>query len=359
MNKKTIILAGSGHAHLEVLKSLNTIDTNEHQYFLVSPNHLTYYSGLIPRLISGDIQIQDLSIASAQYANSKGVTFVQDTIQSINSHDNTVYLKSGKKIGFDIISLNLGGTASTLPSQCPATTIELRPIDEFVKKWPEVEKALLRDRTHRIVVVGGGAAAVEVATALRIKLKRINKPTARVDIITKGSRLCSSYSVRTSKSIESALKKEDIHIHFNEKVEKIEINSLKLKNKTHLDFDLVFVVTPTQPSHLSSSPIDFHLQNSANIFSVGDGTRMSLFPELPRSGVIAVHQGRHLAKNLKKWLNKKPLEKWIPPRRQLNILITGHRSAHLVWGPISFNFKWVYFLKKWIDNRYVKQFNKK
>ena len=69
---KTIILAGSGHAHLEVIKAFSKNETTAHRFLLISPHRHTYYSGLIPRLIAGEIDAKNLTINSADFAEAKG-----------------------------------------------------------------------------------------------------------------------------------------------------------------------------------------------------------------------------------------------------------------------------------------------
>ena len=79
-------------------------------------------------------------------------------------------------------------------------------------------------------------------------------------------------------------------------------------------------------------------------------------PNLPRSGVIAVHQGRHLAQSIRAILAGHNLRDFAIPQNQLNILISGDRSARLVWGSVSFKGQWPLLLKNWIDESYMKKF---
>lgn len=131
---KTIIFAGSGHAHLEVIKGLSKSEIAQHQFILISPQKMTYYSGLIPRFISGDITAEQLTIHSADFAESKGFFFIQDSILSVDSKNNTVTLTSGKNIYFDILSLNTGGIIKKIPTESPFQTIYLRPFDDFIHR---------------------------------------------------------------------------------------------------------------------------------------------------------------------------------------------------------------------------------
>ena len=90
LSLKHILLIGNGHSHLEVLKKLSQKETSTNQYTLISPEPISYYSGLLPRLIMGDILVDSLIIQSAQYAVSKGVKFINDRLVSFNPEDKVV-----------------------------------------------------------------------------------------------------------------------------------------------------------------------------------------------------------------------------------------------------------------------------
>jgi selenide,water dikinase len=387
----TIILAGSGHAHLEVVKALSKEEISKHRFLLISPHRQTYYSGLIPRLIMGEIEASDLTINSADFAETKGFHFIQDSVRAINQAENTVLLASGREERFDLLSLNIGGTPKRIPTESPQHTINVRPFDDFIPRWREVQSICSANVNPRFVVVGGGAAAVEVATALRVRLNR-NQPRkgralkdealnnqalkSEVILVSKGIRLCEGYSEQISALLRKSLRDLNIQVRLNEPVNEIFLKHIKLKSGEKVQFDSIFIATPTEPSEIISSQIDSTLRIAANIFAVGDCTTMLDHPELPRSGVIAVQQGRHLVQSLRSYgigpssgsdpaRNSNPVSNSSPDpnpmdftikSKQLNILISGENSAHLIWGRFSFDGNIPLRIKNWIDKRYIKSF---
>lgn len=354
---KTIILAGSGHAHLEIIKSLSKRETSENQFILISPNKDTYYSGLIPSLIAGKIEANNLTIKSAEFAEAQGIHFIQDLVQSVDQEKSSLTLAGGKILKFDLLSMNIGGEVVEMISKLNDEIVYLRPLDAFLKKWSNIQRIYGQDTSPRFIVVGGGAAAVEVATALRIHLNNMRATSGEIHLISKGPRLCENYSEKVSAAIITSLIKLNISVYLNEYVEEIVSKTLNLKNGTNIEFDSIFVVTPTRPSKLLTGGIDSKLRYSNNIFAAGDAAIMTNFPRLPRSGVIAVHQGRHLAQSIRKFLEGLCPKDFIIPQNQLNILISGHKTARLVWGSFSIEGNWPFRIKNWIDERYINSFN--
>jgi selenide,water dikinase len=350
--KKTVLLVGGGHAHLEIVKALSAEEIAHHRFILISLSRQTFYSGLIPRLIAGEIEEQELTIQSAGFAEAKGIQFIEGEVKSVDRVASTVTLLTGETVGFDVLSINVGGTPRRIPSESPQNTIYLRPFDEFMPKWRELLRVIATKVNPRFVVVGGGAAAVEVAAALGIRFKG-----SRVDIVTQGSRLCESYFPSISQRIERSLVLRGAKVHCNEPIESIQQGVLRLKKGDDLEFDAIFVVTPTGPSKVVSAKVDSKLRWSENIFAAGDGVQMADQPSLPRSGVVAVHQGRHLVQSLRRVLSNQVALDFQPKKRQLNILVTGESSARLVWGRLSFEGKWPFRIKNWIDERYMAGFD--
>lgn len=351
-----ILLIGSGHAHLEVINGLTKSETEKHQFILVSPFSETYYSGLIPRLLTGEIEPQDLTILSADYAKSKGLLFIQDSLASVDQIQKNVTLKSGQILTYDILSINIGGTPIVIPTEAPFQTINLRPFDQFLPRWKEVQKICSKCLNPTFVVIGGGSAAVEIATALRIRLNKNQAFKSEIHLITQSSRLCVNYKEKISKAIHKNLVEMKIQVHFDEKVDLIHSKYILLKNNAQLKFDLVFVVTSTKPSNLLNDQSDSTLRISPFVFAVGDAIQMKNEPQLPRSGVIAIQQGRHLLESLRRILNgQKPLSFKIKSK-QINILISKENSARLIWGPLHFEGALALKIKNWIDQNYIKKF---
>lgn len=351
---KTIILAGSGHAHLEILKALTKEETASNRFLLISPSPVTYYSGLIPRLIMGDVATPALTIESARYASAKGVQFIQDSIRSFDPIAKEVTLESGRIEKFDILSLNTGATPQEVPTLSPFNTIYLKPFATFIEKWREVQRICSACTNPRFVVVGGGAAAVEVATALRVRLDRNQARRSEIHLVTKSSRLCESYAEKISATIHRSLLNNRIEVHLDQPVSSIEGKFIVLKSGKPLKFDSIFMATPNVAT--PARTVDAYLRLSPDIFAAGDSANLEGYPELPKSGVIAVHQGRYLAESLRKMLRGESPDPFRPASHQLSILVSSAQSARLVWGEWSVEGKAALRLKNFIDQRYMNSF---
>jgi selenide,water dikinase len=364
---KKIILLGAGHANLEVLKALNTEETAENKFVLISPTQSIQYSGMIPRLIMGEIQPSQLSVAVKDFAEKKGVEFVQGRASQIDLTMKQVKLEDGQKLNFDVLSINIGGSPGKIETQCPHNTVYLKPFTEFFEKWHSIQGLCSSCRKIAFVIVGGGAAAVEIAIALKLRLMRNNAKSSTVHLVTRGNRICQSYKEPISAELLKSILALGIKVHFNEDIESIPDKYLTLKNGEKIKFDYIFVSTPNQPAILDIQPkpkqdssgfylSDKKLQLAPLVFIAGDCANINGISNLPKSGVIAVHEGRMLVKNIRSGLSEGELLEFDASSKTLNILVDGESSARLIWGDATFSGKIAMKIKNWIDNKYMKKF---
>jgi NADH dehydrogenase FAD-containing subunit len=91
------------------------------------------------------------------------------------------------------------------------------------------------------------------------------------------------------------------------------------------------------------------------VFAVGDSGTIAETPT-PKAGVYAIRQGPILWKNLARLLAGQPLLQYAPRSNFLKLLNTGDGQAlgeYLGW---SFQGRWVWKVKDWIDGRFMDQF---
>ena len=190
-----IILAGGGHAHLSVLADWAKLPPAQTERWLLTSSRYTAYSGMLPGWLAGNYRSADLMIDLDPQARYAGVHLVIADIIGLDADAKTIQLSSGVQMGFDLASLATGGEANvTSLLALGDKLLPVKPVDSFVAKWSAfVERSQLRG-TARVIVVGGGAAGVEMAIG--------TQPCAAYQF-TQSFR----WSVRRAASLQAMLKK--------------------------------------------------------------------------------------------------------------------------------------------------------
>jgi selenide, water dikinase len=99
-----------------------------------------------------------------------------------------------------------------------------------------------------------------------------------------------------------------------------------------------------------------------NVFAGGDCVTMAPYEHLdrpfpPKAGVYAVRGGPVITNNIAHYLNGEELEKYVPQTEFLALLMTGDRRAVGTKFGFSFDGKWVWNLKDYIDVGFMKLFD--
>lgn len=368
---KKIALVGAGHANLEVLKSLDANKSPHWRFFLFSIEDTVLYSGLIPRWVLGQIPQQKLLIDLERLCLSKGVAHVQSRVVRIDADHRTLVTSDGHSYGFDLLYLNVGGVPASIAvdPQSADRCIPVKPLRPFIEKWHEIERTLHFYQDLTIAVVGGGAASIEIATAMSLRLRSLHGSRSRVHLFTAADRVGKNYDLKISQSLMKSIQIAGVEVHLSHEVTQVEAQRLFFKDKTlSFGFDFAFHALPvTAPPALELRGIatdsngfvlvDEFLRASPHVFAAGDCTAFVSERGLPRSGVTAVQQGGLLTANLHRSVSDEALRPYVPPRSQLNILLSGQGSAHAIFGSYFVSGKTAWLLKNYIDNRYLKSFN--
>jgi NADH dehydrogenase FAD-containing subunit len=163
-----ILFAGGGHTHLAALGALAQRVRGRARLVLVSESSQLLYSGMMPGWLAGRYALQDCAIDLRELAQRAGVEWVTDTLVDIDFQARQAVGAHGTRYGWDLLSLNVGTAVDPgVIRDAALTVLPVKPFGHFVQRWQEwLARAPLRPRC---IVVGGGAAAFEVACALRAR----------------------------------------------------------------------------------------------------------------------------------------------------------------------------------------------
>lgn len=361
-----LLLAGGGHAHLGVLEAWIRRRPVGVETWMVTPDPSISYSGMIPGWMAGIYADGEQMIDLRPLANAAGVRLVLDTICGIDCGRRLAALAGGKVLSFDVLSLATGGEVDTSSlAVLGDRLLPVRPVQDFITTWPRVvEEAALRPG-YCLVVVGGGAAGIELVLAATQALQRVTAH-AEVVLVTDEAGLLSGHvpSVREKALAVLGANRIAVHVGHGAGVS----DGILLADGTAIDADCVIAATGSKaPRWFRSSGLQLNAQgfiavgadlrsiSHPYVFAAGDIVSRVDRP-VDRSGVHAVKAGPVLAVNLRAALLGGQMRSYIPNRRTLYLLATGDRRAILSWGPIVFSGRLMWRLKDWIDRRFINRF---
>ena len=177
-----VLLCGGGHAHLEVLRRSWLTPDPRQQMTLVSPDAMFTYSGMVPGVIAGHYDAAEAQIPLAPLARAAGATFIEDRVMQIDLGIRVARLQSGSSLAFDVLSLDVGSTTDLALPGAREHAIPVRPFERLLAAVDGF-RTRIADASLRIAVVGGGAAGVELAFAIRHGLAQPHTRNATGNLI--------------------------------------------------------------------------------------------------------------------------------------------------------------------------------
>lgn len=357
MPQKTLVLIGCGHANIQVLHAISGFDV---KVVLISDVEFSPYSGMLPGYLAGDYREDELVFGLESICKRFNYQLIHQVVQSVDPIKNEIFLSDGQIIKFDLCSINVGILPAPIGGFDDNTNvIYVKPISRFLTKWKSATSS--PEMNRNVVVIGGGAAAFELAVACSLTLSK------NVTMIAGSPQL--TLPIGAHHRARLSLIKRGIQLIEGSRVTKITNNKIILLNREQ-PFDLCLVATSASPPPILSKsdlPLDSRgylltderlcVEGFSHIFAAGDC--ISFAGEvLPKSGVYAVRQGTVLAHNiLCKLKNKKRLKKYRPQKSVLSILVSGKQEAILCWKGFAIEGHWAWRLKRFIDKKFMQRFS--
>jgi selenide,water dikinase len=342
-----LLLAGGGHTHaLLLLRWLMRGQRPPGAITLVNRASTALYSGMLPGLVAGVYALEECSIDLRRLCAAVDVTLVIAEISGLELAGRQLLLAGRPPLVWDWLSLDLGATTSNLDG----CRIGVKPLEPFLH-WLQQRPA----EAQPLRIRGGGAAAVELALALRGR-----QPDQALELLLRGDQL--HLQPTAARPLGERLLRQA---------------GVAVRRRVAADRPAELACTGSRaPAWLAEAglPCDgdgrirttacLQVEGQPRIFAVGDCGVLGAAPR-PPSGVWAVRAAPTLAANLARCLAAgeppRRLRAWRPQRRALQLLADLSRgeapAAIALWGPLALGpspllWRW----KQHIDRRFMARF---
>jgi len=362
--KKHLIFAGAGHSHIHSIVNLDKFANAGIRITVVNRSEYHYYSGMGPGILSGFYNIDEVRFNIKEITENSGCRFIKGEVKMILPEENKIILSDNSELIYDLISFNTGSEVKPLKSSGDVKNLfTVKPVENIF---------LIRDRINgssikkNIVVIGGGAAGVEVASNICDLVYSSNRD-AEISIIT-NEHLLSGYTRSFYHKSLRSLQIKGIKIYENKNVEMIDPQNILLSSGEILKYDIAVNASGIYPSRLFIDSkmktgddggliVNKYLQSMEYPGIFGGGDCITFAPEkLNKVGVYAVREGTTLFRNLQAYAAGFELEEFKPQKEYLTILNTGFKKGLMFWKGLSFYGHPAFYFKYYLDSRFMKKY---
>jgi selenide,water dikinase len=364
MTERNLVLAGGGHAHVEVLRQLAAQPIAGWRVTLVTREVFSPYSGMLPGVAAGLYRPEQALIDTRALAARAGATLVVDRVTGLDPDARLLRRAEGASLPYDLLSIDTGATPDT--SRAPGAAehaVPLKPIDGLLARLDRLFAEAEGGQT--VAVVGGGAAGCEMALAMAARLG----PRGVQVVLVVGARgVLPGLAEAAGRRMARALAERGVRLRSGEDVTEVTATALHFAAGPAVAADVVLWATGAaaapwlEESGLRRDARGFLLVEPTlqalgrpEVFAAGDVA--SLIPQpLPKAGVFAVRQGPVLARNLRAAAEGRPLARYEPQKDWLVLLSLGDGRAIGTRNGLVFAGRWVWWWKDWIDRRFMARY---
>lgn len=364
MTDKHLLLAGGGHAQVEVLRQWAERPLAGWRVTLLTREAQSPYSGMLPGVAAGLYRPQDALIDIRALAARAGAALLVDSVLGLDPAGRLLRRGGGEAVRYDLLSINTGATPDL--GQVPgaaAHAVPLKPIDALLPRLAALEAEARPGQA--IAVVGAGAAGTEMALALAA---RLGPRGVALTLVVGAAGLLPGLPEAFRRRIRAALCRAGIALLEGEEVAAVTEAGLRFRRRAALPADTVLWATGAAPAAwLAESSLvrdargfllvepTLQAVGQPAIFAAGDVASLR-DASLPKAGVVAVRQGAVLARNLRAAAEGRALEAYRPQRDWLILLATGDGRALGTRNCLTFGGRWVWWWKDRIDRRFMARY---
>ncbi len=173
--ESSLVLVGAGHSNISLIRRFAMEPIDHVRLIVINPDFTAPYSGMLPGYLAGQYSLNDLFIDVAALCKQAGAHLIQGSLERVDAETKTLHISHQASfdsetlsVHYDFAVLNTGAApAKSFPVSHPDCHY-VKPIQNLLADLPRMDRVL--SKAHRsLVIVGGGAAGIELAFAFRAR----------------------------------------------------------------------------------------------------------------------------------------------------------------------------------------------
>ena len=229
------------------------------------------------------------------YAEFAQARFILAKVAGLNLAERQVIFSNRPALNFDTLSINTGSTPckSTVPG-ASEHTVAVKPVSQFLKLWQDINQQLEMGNRPSLIIVGGGAAGVEIALACRHR----SPEKLEIHLVHQQPSLLDTHPPAVGRRLADVCTQRNINLHLGEEVIQAFEHSVLCRSGLTIEGDHILWATGAcAPNWIADSGIETThngfiqvtntLQSTSHpfVFAAGDIASMKSYQRPKARGV--------------------------------------------------------------------------
>ncbi len=330
-----IIIIGGGFGGLSFLQKARK---SKNDFILIDKTNHHLFQPLLYQVATAVLSPADITVPLRNlFKNDKNVKTILSEVKEINKEKKEITLDNAEVISYDKLIISAGSSysffgknewskfAKGLKVINDALDIREKILKAFEKAENEKDEGI-RKKYLNFVIVGGGPTGVELAGSIaEIAYKNMTKEfrnfsstDANIYLLEAGDRILPSYSESLAKKSYKFLNDLGVKVMTKERVENIEEMKVTTNKQVIYADNIIWAAgneasplikyldTETDNEGRAVVNLDCSIKEDNEVYVIGDAANFKTESgeSLPGIAPVAIQQGRYVAHNIKKNIEK-------------------------------------------------------
>ena len=330
-----IIIIGGGFGGLSFLQKARK---SKNDFILIDKTNHHLFQPLLYQVATAVLSPADITVPLRNlFKNDKNVKTILSEVKEINREKKEITLDNAEVISYDKLIISAGSSysffgknewskfAKGLKVINDALDIREKILKAFEKAENEKDEGI-RKKYLNFVIVGGGPTGVELAGSIaEIAYKNMTKEfrnfsstDANIYLLEAGDRILPSYSESLAKKSYKFLNDLGVKVMTKERVENIEEMKVTTNKQVIYADNIIWAAgneasplikyldTETDNEGRAIVNLDCSIKEDNEVYVIGDAANFKTESgeSLPGIAPVAIQQGRYVAHNIKKNIEK-------------------------------------------------------
>ncbi len=330
-----IIIIGGGFGGLSFLQKARK---SKNDFILIDKTNHHLFQPLLYQVATAVLSPADITVPLRNlFKNDKNVKTILSEVKEINKEKKEITLDNAEVISYDKLIISAGSSysffgknewskfAKGLKVINDALDIREKILKAFEKAENEKDERI-RKKYLNFVIVGGGPTGVELAGSIaEIAYKNMTKEfrnfsstDANIYLLEAGDRILPSYSESLAKKSYKFLNDLGVKVKTKERVENIEEMKVTTNKQVIYADNIIWAAgneasslikyldTETDNEGRAIVNLDCSIKEDNEVYVIGDAANFKTESgeSLPGIAPVAIQQGRYVAHNIKKNIEK-------------------------------------------------------
>ena len=337
---KKIIIIGAGFAGISAIQRLTSYKGRDDlEVTLINEKEQMSFLPVLPDCFGRNIKPEHLLFNLASLRNRRNFKFVQDRAIALNLEKKEVKTTS-LSLNFDFLIIASGSETNFYGNNAiKEASLKLDDAKDAIL----IRKSLDEKDFNSYIIAGAGYTGIEVATNLRVYLRK-NKKDKRIVIVERAASMLGPLPQWMKEYVADNLRRLNIEVLFNTSIDKIENNTVRLSDSKVFENSMLIWAAGVRTADFIQNlgleknaqgriKTDEYLRFNEACFAAGDSAYFSYRNNFLRMAVqFAIMEGSFSALNVLRAVEGRPLVKYTPVDLGYIVPMANNRACGVVLG---------------------------